>query len=208
MIPNVKKRKVLRIYRTRNPRLEYRAEVEGFKLIVRQPDHGDMIAIRKAAKLVSSESIRKYMTRYIAESRTRIPTMAHRLDWIPGETGLLLMIMRAEGECVGWSRHRYFRAGDEFYRKWDYQRFNLPHGDLCCCGGVLIRDDLHGLGLGTLYSYVSEKIAVDNKAMWLLGTTLKKHGFAGIRLKQDGWEQVFRFRGQKPIQVGIRKRLS
>ena len=91
----------------------------------------------------------------------------------------LYLIMLRGREVIGF--------GDHIYEKTPPGLTHLfPEEAVLATQSLAIIDKYQEKGWGTLYTYASSRIALDNEAHFSLGHTQRDKGMLGIRLKQ-GW---------------------
>jgi len=156
---------------------------DGRQVTFRQPRRADVAAQRRAWKKITEPNRRRYRRVNVDQS---IYDMNKRckMPLYDGEfPGILPLTIEVDDEAVGFS-DIFFKYGTYF------PRFKVEPEDKCANGSILALDQYQGMGVGFMYSEMSNFIARHYGCTWILGRTFMRDGMRGIRGK-DGWDIVW-----------------
>ena len=156
---------------------------DGRNVTFRQPRRGDSTAQKKAWKQISAENKLRYIRRYETpdlynmNKRCKIPLYEGEFP------GILPLTIEVDQQVVGFS-DIFFKMGDYF------QRFKVEPEDKCANGSIIVLDKFQGLGIGYMYSEMSDYIARHYDCKYILGRTFASGGMRSIRARDD-WEIIW-----------------
>lgn len=185
-----------------NPPLNlFVSRVDGTDVIMRQPRRKDSGKQRTAWADLSEASKKRYRRANVSKDLYDMNYRA-KLPLYKGEVpGWMPMIMEVDDNIVAFV-DIMFMYGTGF------QKFliRLDEKGMACSIGVI--DRYQGLGLGTMYSYLTDCIGRHFKIDWILGDTYLNNGMRNIRIKDD-WQLIRTYRASSgEIMVSHKKRLS
>jgi len=158
---------------------------DGRQVTFRQPRRADVSAQRRAWKAITERNRRRYRRVHVDQS---IYDMNKRckMPLYKGEfPGILPLTIEVDSEVVGFS-DIFFKLGV------DFERFNVEPTDKCANGSIIVLDQFQGMGVGFMYSEMSDYIARHYECTWILGTTFIKKGMYQIRGK-DEWKTLRKY---------------
>jgi len=156
---------------------------DGRKVTFRQPRRADVPAQRRAWKEITERNRRRYRRVHVDQSiydmnkRCKIPLYKGEFP------GILPLTIEVDDEVVGFS-DIFFKLGA------DFERFNVEPTDKCANGSIIVLDQFQGMGVGFMYSEMSDFIARHYGCKTILGRTFVRGGMRGIRGKDD-WQIVW-----------------
>ena len=156
---------------------------DGRQVTFRQPRRADVADQRRAWKKIAEHNRRRYRRVNVDQS---IYDMNKRckMSLYDGEfPGILPLTIEVDTEVVGFS-DIFFKYGIAF------PRFKVEPDDKCANANIVALDRFHGMGVGYMFSEMSDFIARHYGCKIILGRTFVKNGMRGIRGK-DGWNIVW-----------------
>ena len=155
---------------------------DGRQVTFRQPRRADVSEQRRAWNKIEEGNKRRYrrvnedQSLYDMNKRCKMPLYKGEVP------GIMPLTIEVDDEVVGFS--------DVFFKRGDYfPRFKVEPEDRCANASIIVLDKFHGMGVGFMFSKMSEFIARHYECNVILGRTFVKNGTRGIREK-DGWEIV------------------
>lgn len=155
---------------------------DGRKVVVRQPRRGDTGKLKLAWRNIGEVYRKRYRRAHVDQSlydmkkRCRFPLYDGVFP------GILPLVIEVDGDIVGFM---------DIFFKWGryFPRFNVEEDSKCANGSIVALDKYHGLGIGILYSEMSNYIARHYGCKYILGRTLLRGGMRGIR-SHDDWKII------------------
>ena len=156
---------------------------DGRQVTFRQPRRQDSSGQRRAWKKIDEHNRRRYVRVNVDQSIYDMNKRC-RMPLYDGEfPGILPLTIEVDDEVVGFT-DIFFKYGIEF------PRFKVEQDDKCANGSIIVLDQYQGMGVGYMYSEMSDFIARHYGCKIILGRTFVKNGMRGIRGK-DGWNIVW-----------------
>jgi len=177
------------------------ARVDGVDIILRQPRKKDSGKQRLAWADLSEASKKRYRRAnvdkqlYDMNYRSKLPLYRGTVPgWVP-------MVMEVDDNIVAFV-DIMFKFGV------DFQKFLIKPEETAMACSIGVIDKYQGLGLGTMYSYLTDCIGRHFGIDWILGDTYLNNGMRNIRIKDD-WELIRTYRTSSgEVMISHKKRLS
>jgi len=156
---------------------------DGRKVVFRQPRRWDTHEQKRALRKIGDANWERYRRPLVEEQWLYNMNQRCKAPPYRGETpGVLPLTIEVESEAVGFC-DIFFKYGV------DFPRFLVEPEDKCANGSIIVADKYQGMGLGYMYSEMSDYIARHYGCKWILGRTYRVGGMRSIRSKDD-WEII------------------
>jgi len=176
------------------------SRVDGVDIIFRQPRRNDSSRSRIAYRGFTEQTLRKFRRKFIDHDYYD-PNRRCKFPLYHGEfPGHLPLIMEVENEIVAFGE-AIFRMGV------DFPRFNVGSEDRCVTCGIAVIDKFQGMGLGRIYSPLTDCIGRTFNCDWILGTTFSKGALKGIR-EYDDWQIIREYNGMCDHRKALKERVE